>query len=152
MCCELVLYSALPARTIDAGNTSSVAELLLPERRFVLRDGLWYTASGVGVAQLQRGVQVRSGSLDMTIQQEQLEQAIALAKAYGATRLILFGSAGTAPEQVRDLDLACDGISGKFFELGARLEEELRVPLDLVPLSPPTRFTRLIEQRGKVLL
>ena len=103
--------------------------------------------------QLQRGVQVRSGNLDMTIQQEQLEQAIALAKAYGATRLILFGSAVTAPEQARDLDLACDGISGwKFYELGARLEEELRVPLDLVPLSPPTRFTRLIEQRGKVLL
>ena len=89
----------------------------------------------------------------MTIQQEQLEQAIALAKAYGATRLILFGSAVTAPEQARDLDLACDGISGwKFYELGARLEEELRTPLDLVPLDPPTRFTRLIERRGKVLL
>jgi len=89
----------------------------------------------------------------MTIRQEQLERAIALAKAYGATRLILFGSAATAPEQARDLDLACDGVSGwEFYELGARLEEELRVPLDLVPLSPPTRFTRLIEQRGKVLL
>jgi hypothetical protein len=36
--------------------------------------------------------------------------------------------------------------------LGARLEEELRIPLDLIPLDPPTRFTRLIEQRGKVLL
>ena len=94
-----------------------------------------------------------SGNLNMTIQQERLERAIALAKAYGATRLILFGSAATAPEQARDLDLACDGVSGwRFYELGARLEEELRVPLDLVPLSPPTRFTRLIEQRGKVLL
>jgi predicted nucleotidyltransferase len=89
----------------------------------------------------------------MTIQQEQLERAVALAKAYGATRLILFGSAATAPERARDLDLACDGVSGwKFYELGARLEEELRVSLDLVPLSPPTRFTRLIERRGKVLL
>jgi len=89
----------------------------------------------------------------MAIRQEQIEQALTLAKAYGATRLILFGSAATAPEQARDLDLACDGVSGwKFYELGARLEEELRVPLDLVPLSPPTRFTRLIERRGKVLL
>jgi predicted nucleotidyltransferase len=89
----------------------------------------------------------------MAIQQDQLERAIALAKAYGATRLILFGSAATAPEQARDLDLACDGVSGwKLYELGARLEEELRIPLDLVPLSPPTRFTRLIERRGKVLL
>jgi hypothetical protein len=24
--------------------------------------------------------------------------------------------------------------------------------LDLVPLTPPTRFTRLVEQQGKVLL
>jgi predicted nucleotidyltransferase len=89
----------------------------------------------------------------MAVQQEQIECAVALAKAYGATRLILFGSAATAPDQARDLDLACDGVSGwKFYELGARLEEELRIPLDLIPLDPPTRFTRLIEQRGKVLL
>jgi predicted nucleotidyltransferase len=89
----------------------------------------------------------------MAVQQKQIERAIALAKAYGATRLILFGSAATAPERARDLDLACDGVSGwKLYELGARLEEELRIPLDLVPLSPPNRFTYLIEQRGKVLL
>jgi predicted nucleotidyltransferase len=89
----------------------------------------------------------------MAIQPEQLERAVTLAKAYGARRLILFGSALTRPEQARDLDLACDGVTGwKLYELGARLEEELRVPLDLVPLTPPTRFTRLIERRGKVLL
>ena len=89
----------------------------------------------------------------MAIGQEQLDQAIALAKAFGATRLILCGSAATTPEQARDLDLACDGVAGwKLYELGARLEEELRLPLDLVPLSPPTRFTRLIERRGRVLL
>ena len=89
----------------------------------------------------------------MAVRQEQLDRAVSLAKAYGATRLILFGSAATAPEQARDLDLACDGVAGwKFYELGARLEEELRIPLDIVPLSPSTRFTRLIERRGKVLL
>jgi predicted nucleotidyltransferase len=89
----------------------------------------------------------------MTIHQKQLDRAIALAKAYGATRLILFGSAAIALDRARDLDLACDGVAGwKFYELGARLEEELRIPLDLVPLSPSTRFTRLIERQGKVLL
>jgi predicted nucleotidyltransferase len=89
----------------------------------------------------------------VAIRQEQLDRAIVLAKAYGATRLILFGSAVTAPERARDLDLACDGVRGwKLFELGARLEEELRIPLDLIPLNPPTRFTRLIERQGKVLL
>ncbi len=89
----------------------------------------------------------------MAIQKEQLDRTIALAKAYGATRLILFGSAATAPERARDLDLACDGVTGwKLYELAARLEEELRIPLDLIPLSPPTRFTRIIERRGRVLM
>jgi len=89
----------------------------------------------------------------MAIYQEQIDGAIALAKAFGVTRLILFGSAATEPKQARDLDLACDGVTGwKLYELGARLEEELQLSLDLVPLSPPTRFTRIIERRGKVLL
>jgi hypothetical protein len=89
----------------------------------------------------------------MSVRQHQLDRAVALAKAYGATRLILFGRAASSPEQARDLDLACEGVPGwKLYELGARLEEELRVPLDLVPLDPPTPFTRLIERRGKVLL
>jgi predicted nucleotidyltransferase len=89
----------------------------------------------------------------MAIRPEQLNQAVSLAKAFGATRLILFGSAATNPEQARDLDLACDGVPGwKLYELGARLEEELKIPLDLVPLSPPNRFTRIIERHGKILL
>ncbi len=89
----------------------------------------------------------------MGVNQAHLDRAIALAKAYGATRLILFGSALLKPQQARDLDLACDGVVGwRLYELGARLEEELRIPLDLVPLTPATPFTRLIERRGKILL
>jgi predicted nucleotidyltransferase len=89
----------------------------------------------------------------MTIHQEQLEKAVKVAQEYGATRLILFGSALNRPDEAQDLDLACDGVTGwKLYELGARLEEELRLPLDLIPLTPSTRFTRLIERRGKVLL
>ena len=89
----------------------------------------------------------------MPIEPEQLDRAIALAKSFGATRLILFGSAAIAPDEAGDLDLACEGVSGwKFYELGARLEEELKIPLDLISLNPPTRFTRLIERKGKVLV
>jgi len=89
----------------------------------------------------------------MSIEPEQLDRAITLAKAFGATRLILFGSAAGTPDEAGDLDLACDGVSGwKFYELGARLEEELKMPLDLIPLYPPTRFTRLVERKGKVLV
>ena len=82
-----------------------------------------------------------------------IERIKALAKAYGATRLILFGSAVSNPEKARDIDLACDGISGwKLYELAARLEEELRIPMDLIPLNPQNRFTRMIEKKGKALL
>jgi predicted nucleotidyltransferase len=89
----------------------------------------------------------------MSIEQEQLDRAIAIAKSYGATRLILFGSAAIKPDEARDLDLACDGVEGwEFYELGARLEEELETPLDLISLNPPTRFTRLVERKGKVLV
>ncbi|MGA9538358.1 MAG: hypothetical protein WBR24_20840 [Desulfobacterales bacterium] len=89
----------------------------------------------------------------MAVQQEQIKRAIKIAEAFGATRLILFGRAATEPDQANDMDLACDGVSGwKLFELGARLEEELKIPLDLIPLSPPNRFTRIIERRGTVLL
>ena len=89
----------------------------------------------------------------MSIKPEQLDRAIALAKSFGATRLILFGSAASKLGEAGDLDLACDGVSGwKFYELGARLEEELKIPLDLISLNPPTRFTRLIERKGKVLV
>ena len=89
----------------------------------------------------------------MTIQQEQINRAVEIAETFGATRLILFGRAATDPEQAKDIDLACDGVAGwKIFELGARLEEELKMPLDLIPLSPPNRLTRIIERRGRMLL
>jgi len=89
----------------------------------------------------------------MSIEPEQLDRAIAIAKSFGATRLILFGSAASTPDEAGDLDLACDGVSGwKLYELGARLEEELKIPLDLISLNPPTHFTRLIERKGKVLV
>jgi len=89
----------------------------------------------------------------MQITQQKLNQVISLAKEYGANRLILFGSALDNPETANDLDIACDGIEGwKLYELGARLEDDLKISLDLIPLSPPNSFTRLIEKRGRVLL
>lgn len=89
----------------------------------------------------------------MAFSQEQFEKITLLAKNYGVTRLILFGSAQDSPDTARDIDLACDGVSGwKLYELAARLEEEINAPLDLVPLTPSTRFTRMIERRGKLLI
>ncbi len=76
-----------------------------------------------------------------------------IAKVYGAKRLILFGSAVTNPEKARDIDLACEGIEGwKIFEFGAALEDEFHMPIDVVPLTPPTRFTKYINAKGTVLI
>jgi predicted nucleotidyltransferase len=92
-------------------------------------------------------------SLGMAFNQEQFDKITLLAKDFGATRLILFGSAQDNPDTARDIDLACDGVPGwKLYELAARLEEEINVPLDLVPLSPPNRFTQMIERRGRRLI
>ena len=89
----------------------------------------------------------------MPITQAQIEKIVSLARSYGATRLILFGSIIETPTEARDVDIACDGIAGwKLYELAARLEEELHTPLDLVPLRPPSRFTKRIESKGKIIL
>ena len=86
----------------------------------------------------------------MAFDQEKIEKITLLAKGYGATRLILFGSAKDTPETARDVDLACDGVAGwKLYELAARLEDEIHVPLDLIPLSPPNRFTELIIKKSE---
>lgn len=89
----------------------------------------------------------------MAVNAAQFRRTIELARCYGATRLILFGSAVDNPDTARDIDLACDGVEGwKQYEFAARLEEELHTPLDVVPLTPPSRFTRNIEKKGRVLL
>lgn len=82
-----------------------------------------------------------------------LSRAVSVARQFGATRLLLFGSALENPAAARDLDLACAGVPGwRFFELSAALEQLLDVPLDLVPLDEPSPFTRQIEKRARVLL
>ncbi len=83
----------------------------------------------------------------------QIDKITVLAKAYSATRLILFGSAAEKPEEAKDIDIACDGTPGwKLFEFAARLEDELGTLLDVVPLTPSTSFTKYVETKGKVLI
>lgn len=88
----------------------------------------------------------------MAISKDKIDKIIGTAKAFGAERLILFGSSLEETRESRDIDIACDGVPGwKLYALAARLEEELHMPLDLVPLSPPSRFTRHIESKGKLI-
>lgn len=89
----------------------------------------------------------------LDIGKETFETIATIAKEYGATQLILFGSALENPADAKDIDLACGGITGwKLFKLAAHLENTLHINLDLIPLSPPSRFTRHVEIHGKRLL
>jgi uncharacterized protein len=88
----------------------------------------------------------------MALTQAQIEKIISIARFYGATRLLLFGSAADRPDEARDVDIACDGVQGwKLYELAAKLEDELGASLDIVSLTPPSKFTEYIETKGKVL-
>ncbi len=76
---------------------------------------------------------------------------VSLAKGYGAIRLILFGSFLEDPDTAEDFDLACNGVSENIFRLACSIENVIKIPVDLVELTPSTRFTRTIERRGKCL-
>ncbi|WP_420456112.1 nucleotidyltransferase family protein [Rubrivirga sp.] len=88
----------------------------------------------------------------MPVTDAQIEEAVRIAREYGATRVVLFGSAMDCPEHARDLDLAVDGVEGwEFFRLGARIDRALGLPVDLVPLDPSTPFSRHVERWGRTL-
>ena len=88
----------------------------------------------------------------MAVTQAQIDEAVRLAKEYGATRVLLFGSAVDHPETARDLDIGVDGIEGRrFFGYAADLEEALRIPVDVVPLTPESDFVRYILRKGRML-
>jgi predicted nucleotidyltransferase len=77
---------------------------------------------------------------------------VSLAKEYGATRLILFGSTLDHPETARDLDLACDIKGWNLFVFAGRIESEFMISVDIVDLSTPTYLTNEIERLGRILL
>jgi predicted nucleotidyltransferase len=88
----------------------------------------------------------------MAVTQAQIDEAVRLAKEYGATRVILFGSAVDRPEEARDLDIAVDGIEGwGIYGYGDKLERSIHMPVDVVPLTPVTKLVRRILASGKVL-
>lgn len=72
-----------------------------------------------------------------------------LAAKYAVRRVLLFGSAAKTDGGYRDIDLAIEGIRPcDFFRFYGELLGRLSLPVDLVDLSKPGRFTELIRQEG----
>lgn len=89
----------------------------------------------------------------MNDRKKQLNRILILAKQYKVSRLILFGSFLENDNEANDIDLACDGITGwKLYELASKMEDELNISIDLIPLTPSNRFTNYIIKKGKVLI
>lgn len=40
----------------------------------------------------------------------------------------------------------------KLYELASKIEDDLNISIDLIPLSPANKFTKYITKRGKVLI
>ncbi len=88
----------------------------------------------------------------MALDQSTIDRCTAIVRAFGATKLILFGSALESLQTARDLDIACEGVDGwDLFRLGAKLQEELGTTVDLIALRPDDRFSQYIAQTGRVV-
>ena len=82
-----------------------------------------------------------------------INKIIFFAKQYKVSSLILFGSFLDDDIQANDIDLACDGINDwKLYELASKIEDDLNISIELIPLTPASKFTKYITKRGKVLI
>jgi len=87
----------------------------------------------------------------MNLTEQHYNRIIELAKQYGAKKLILSDSTLEDPETANDLDLATDIAGWDIFGFGAKVEDEMKILVDVGPLTQSNSFTRLIEKNGKIL-
>ncbi|RJQ61563.1 MAG: DNA polymerase III subunit beta [Stygiobacter sp.] len=88
----------------------------------------------------------------MAVTAEAIDKAVEISKQFGASKIVLFGSSVEDLSSARDLDLAVAGLSGwNVIRLAAKLEEVLKLNVDVVSLQPENKFVSHILTYGKVL-
>ena len=86
------------------------------------------------------------------VQMEEIKQCEQVARKYGATKIILFGSTLEDMESAHDIDLICSGVSdGDFILMSSEMEELVSVPVDVFSTTPLTSFVDFNLKRGRVL-
>ena len=75
-----------------------------------------------------------------------------LARQYKVSRVLLFGSNKDAGHKGNDIDLAVEGLpASRFFKFYGDLIFNLSQPVDLVDISKPSRFSKMIAAEGITL-
>jgi predicted nucleotidyltransferase len=83
------------------------------------------------------------------ISQEEIDAIAGVARRYGVSRVLLFGSCLHATREPNDIDLAVEGIRpDQFFKFYGDLLFALAKPVDVVDLSVDTKFNRLVREEG----
>ena len=86
------------------------------------------------------------------IQKKQIDDCISVARKFGATRVIIFGSAAEEPSKARDIDLLTAGVEGMdFFTMGAEMEERSGAQVDVFPYSQSNPFAVHAEKYGRIV-
>jgi predicted nucleotidyltransferase len=89
----------------------------------------------------------------MVVTSQHLDHITRRAKDFGATQVILFGSALTNPEDARDIDIATDVPLRDIDLFAGLLEHELHCLIDAVPLQHSEHpFIQYIIRKGKRIL
>ena len=73
------------------------------------------------------------------------------ARAFGAKKVVVFGSFIDGPNQYNDIDIACDIEGLGLLEFAGKLENELRIPIDIFPIESNSDFIKSISTRGMIL-
>jgi predicted nucleotidyltransferase len=87
----------------------------------------------------------------MVFNQEYISDIRDRAKEFNAKKIILFGSALDNPENCNDIDLACDIPDLGLFLFASKLEEKLRIQIDIIPIDNSDPFMKIVNKYGKVI-
>jgi hypothetical protein len=89
----------------------------------------------------------------MRVTQEHLDHIVRRAQDFGATKVILFGSALSTPDDARDIDIATDVPLRDIDLFAGVVEHELHCLIDNIPLQHSEHpFVQYIVRKGKQIL
>jgi predicted nucleotidyltransferase len=89
----------------------------------------------------------------LPLKEEEKQNIIEVAKAFGVKKLWLFGSCLDAEGEPNDIDLAVEGVpSEQFFKFYARLDMVVSKQVDLVDMDSKNEPIRhIVRKRGQVI-